>query len=158
MKKLAPALFALALAAPVAVGQAGSTPTELDRFRLWDACHPMSLIVEGLPSDAVEAGLQSQDIEVAVRSRLRSARIYDEEGISFLYVNVNVVGRAYNISVQYHKLLWDSSTALSFTTNTWATGRTGTHRQDSGFVLSGVSWHVDKFIDEYLRVNGPDCQ
>lgn len=159
MKKLAIALLALALVAPTAaLGQTSSIPS-MARFQLWDACRPMDLVVEDLSSDAVEAGLQPQDIEVAVRSRLRSARIYAEDAAApYLYVQVSVLGRAFHIKIEYKKMVRDVSTGLAFPAATWGTGSIGTHGQDSGFILSGVSRGVDVFIDEYLRVNGPDCQ
>ena len=49
-----------------------------DRFALWSACQPMTLVVfGGVSDDASKIGLREADIETTVRSRLRGARIYD---------------------------------------------------------------------------------
>ena len=65
--------------------------SDVDRFKLWNACRPVDLIVEGLSDDAGKIDLRREDIETAVRARLRSARIYDENADPYLYVNVNVL-------------------------------------------------------------------
>ena len=67
-----------------------------DCFQLWSACPPLDLIVEGLPEDAEEIGLTRERIQTAAESRLRAARLYDAEAGHYLYVNVNVVGRAFS--------------------------------------------------------------
>ena len=43
-------------------------------------------------------------------------------------------------------------------TSTWHLGTLGTHGDTAAFILSGVSRHTDKFIDEYLRVNADACE
>ena len=42
----------------------------------------------------------------------------------------------------------------------WLSGSTGVYgaAAGSGFILSSVSHHTDKFIDEYLRVNADACR
>ena len=50
--------------------------TTLEKFKLWNECGPMRLVVENVDDDAAAIGLSKEDIAVAVRSRLRSARIY----------------------------------------------------------------------------------
>ena len=131
--------------------------TELDRFRLWDECRPTQLGVEDLVADEAEIGLTKDAIEVAVRSKLRAARLYAEGGISALYVRVAVVGEAYNISIQYWKYVADQATGTIRRATTWETGSTGTHAKNSSFVLSNAAQYTDKFIDEYLRVNADAC-
>ncbi len=157
MKNLAPALLTLIFAPPIADGQT-HPDAEIAKFQLADACLPMQLVVEDLSAGAVEVGLQRQDIEVAVRSRLRSARMYSDHGTSGLYIRVNVVGNAFSIDIDYRKILHDFYSDISSHATTWDIGATGTHGRDSGYILSKVSQYIDTFIDEYLRVNGPDCE
>ena len=79
--------------------------SNLDRFELWNKCQPTELVVEGMSKDAGSWGLTKEAIEVAVRSRLRGARLFTEDytksGESYLYINVNVVDIAFNISFSY---------------------------------------------------------
>ena len=37
-------------------------------------------------------------------------------------------------------------------------GSTGTHGDNASYILSSASQHVDKFIDEYLRVSADACR
>ena len=133
--------------------------TSLDCFQLWNACRPLYLIVEFLPEDAEEIGLTEERIQTAAESRLRAARLYDAEAADhFLYVNVNVVERAFSIDVGYRKLLHDEALDIGGMAETWNTGAAGMHGgSGASFILQGVSEHMDLFVVEYLRVNEPAC-
>ena len=133
--------------------------TSLDCFQLWNACRPLYLlVVEGPTEDAEEIGLTKERIQTAAESRLRAARLYDAEAADhFLYVNVNVVGRAYSIGVGYRKWLHDEALDIGGMAETWNTGSAGTHGGGARFILQDVSEHMDRFVVEYLRVNEPAC-
>ena len=160
MKRRASILIAAALlltAAP-ALGE-----TDIERFRLWNECRPMDLLVEGLSDEETAVGLTKDAIKVAVRSRLRAARLYsenDSESVwSYLYFNVTVVGSAFSIDTKYQKIMSDIfATRLEYPATTWYIGMTGTHSGNSSFILSNVAQYADKFIDEYLRVNEAACK
>lgn len=153
-RRIAPlAAAALLLAAPATAEEVSG----VDRFRLWNACKPMRLVVEHLRQDVADIGLAEDAIEVAVRSRLRGARLYDAGGSGFLYVNVNVSGRAFSTNIKYYKAVSDPASGQIYPAETWNIGSVGTHGGDAGYVLSSVSQHADKFIDEYLRVNAESC-
>ena len=136
--------------------------SDQDRFQLWNDCRPMRLVVEGMPDDAAAIGLTEDAITVAARSRLRAARIYTEAGSeaewSYLYINVNVFGPAYGIVVRYYKYVSDLATMLERAAATWVSGSTGTHGRNPTYIPSNVAGHIDKFIDEYLRVNEDACK
>ena len=134
--------------------------SSLDRFRLFNECRPMRLLVESLPADAAELGLTKASIQVAVESRLRSARLYDSESTfgPYLYVNVNVVGRAFHASLEYNKLVRDPASDVPGTATTWDIRSTGTHGADSSYILSAISELMDRFLVEYLRVNESACK
>ena len=147
-------LVALAFLATEA---AGETPSPVDRFALFTDCQPMGLVVEGLPPDASEIGLTRESIIAAVESRLRAARLYDAEATHLLYVNVNVAGRAFSYSLELKKLVYDLSSGTPFLAATWHTGATGTHGGNAGYILSGVSEAMDRFLVAFLRVNETAC-
>lgn len=132
--------------------------TGVDRFRLWDSCKPMQLVVEHLPKGAANIGLTKEAIETSARSRLRAARIYNSKADSYLYINVNVVGRAFSIGINYKKVLFDAASIEEGYAVTWSVGSAGTHGSDSSYILSFVSQHMDKFVDDYLRVNEAGCR
>ena len=134
--------------------------SSLDRFKLFNECRPMRLLVEELPADAAEIDLAKASIQVAVESRLRSARLYDSESTfgPYLYVNVNVVGRAFHTSLEYKKLFHDLASDVTGTASTWDISFTGTHGGDSNYILSGISELMDRFLVEYLRVNEAACK
>ncbi len=152
-------LLALILIAPTALGQDVSLSADerFERFELWDSCRAMNMLVEELSRDSSEIGLTKQDIEIAVRSRLRSARMYSDDSISYLYVAVNIVAQAFDISFFYRKVVRDLSSGETLPATTWQIGSTGNHGQSSEYILSAISQHTDRFIDEYLRVNEEAC-
>lgn len=131
--------------------------TGFDRFRLWNNCGTIDLIVEELSEDAGEIRLTREAIETSVRSRLRAARIYDSAATPYLYVKVPVVGSAFRVSFEFKKFVADYVSDRSNYATTWNTGVTGTHAGDSGYILGAVSEMSDLFIDEYFRVNAAAC-
>ena len=76
-----------------------------DMFNLENNCEPVHLLVTGLNDDAKEIGLATKRIQVAVKSRLRGARIYSENSYPYTYVNVHVVGGAFSIDVGFSRRL-----------------------------------------------------
>ena len=156
--KIQTTLLAVALLTAGSTTAQEETVTVVDKFDLWNECGRMTLVVEELDDDATAIGLVREDIVVAVRSRLRSARIYTAERYGpSLYVNVNVTPRAFNVSIKYRKIVYDPVSEITLIATTWDTGGAGTHGDDAGFILSAVSQHTDRFIDEYLRVNEEAC-
>lgn len=128
---------------------------QMARFELFTGYAPVRLLVEDLPENAAEIGLTRQAITTTVRSRLRGARIYNSEiRYPYLYVNVNVVGRAHSISLELNQVVFSPAAELSGSVTTWNVGMTGTHGgPGSSYILQGVGQVTDLFIDEYLAVN-----
>ena len=142
--------------------------SDYDRFELWNGCKHIGLVVEGQTAGAVKIPLREKDIETAVRSRLRGARIYDDGmANAVLVVSVNIAGPALHIGLEF---LRDVEVLLPFwekpegmrsligKAETWQSGSTGTHGNDPSHILGGVARHTDNFIDEYLRVNADACE
>ena len=136
---------------------AQNAPTNFERFQLWNDCRPVELLVEHLSDDAAKIGLTRDRVETLTRSRLRAARIYTDETEAYLQANITVVGSSFNIKTKFRKLVTDRASTELFFATTWELGSTGTHGQDAGFILQGLSEYVDGFIDEYLRVNEEAC-
>ena len=152
----------LPLAVVLTMGAATAQSLDLDRtierFELFNNCEPMYLLVENLPPDAAEIGLSKQGVQAAVESRLRSARLYDSSGSSsYLYVNVNVVGAAFGVELEYYQRVLTLESGLRGSAVTWGTGLTGTHGRDANYILSLVSRLMDTFLSKYLRVNEEAC-
>lgn len=135
----------------------------IDRFKLWNACEPINLLVEWLDDEDVRMGLTHEAITTTVRSRLRAARLYGTNEITdpspTLYVNVNSVGgtRAFSVKLDFQKQVSDPISGHNGSATTWSKALTGQHGGDAGYILSGASQLTDMFIDEYLRVNESAC-
>ena len=82
-------------------------PPELAHFALWTGCQPMYLLVEDLPDGAAKIGLTRESLQNAAESRLRAARLYDESLNGYLYINVNVIGPAFSVTVEFKKRVLD---------------------------------------------------
>ena len=128
------------------------------RFDLFNECQGMDLVVEDLHENAGEIGLTKESIQAATESRLRSARLYNPDHLyAYLYVNVNVIGPAYSIDIEFKKWLHDLAMDRSGIAATWNTGSTGTHGNGASYIVSNVSRHMDQFLVEYLRANEDYC-
>ncbi len=151
-------LLGILLTASTVQAQAVS---DLDRFKLFNACRPMMLVVEGLPSDAQAVGLTKERIQLAVESRLRAARLYTESmekaSRAMLYININVVSYTFSITVGFNKWVTDLVNNSNGPATTWNTGSTGTHGGDADFIIQYLSGHLDEFLAGYLRVNESAC-
>lgn len=149
-----------AVAGAMPKGVEDENSARIDRFKLWNECAPIRLVVEGVDRNEIAMGLTEEVIITTVRSRLRAARLYTgEEQVSepYLYVNINTVKSAFSISFSFEKVLFDPISRQTNYATTWREGADG--RGDAGYILSaGVSRLTDTFIDEYLRVNEEACQ
>ena len=164
-------------------------------------CEAINLVVEGLPNDAIDLGLEEDAIETMARSRLRAARIYTDEKhqagktdgyitvrmddgtthnfrvdlksdiylentssiqladgrTDYLYINTNVVGKAFSIGVDFKQWLRkEEGWIIPAITKNYNV--TGTHGGSSTYIMSAISGIVDEFIDDYLRVNENACK
>ena len=128
----------------------------MEKFRLYNKCNKIALVVEDLSEDAKKIKLTREAIINSAESRLRSARIYDKDAYEYLYVNVNVVGYGFSIGAEFKKAV--RSYGELGTAATWRTGITGTHGNSKDYILSSIPELLDEFIVGYLRVNEKDCK
>ena len=132
--------------------------TDLDRFKLFNNCETTHLLVEDLGDDAADIGLTKERLQFAVESRLRGRRSFRSDiGSSALEVNIDVLGRAFNVTLHYNKILFDSVSGRNSFAVTWQKGMIGTHGSGADFIVSKLSALMDQFITEYLRVNESTC-
>ena len=76
----------------------------------------------------------------------------------YLYVQATVVGRAFNVDVNFMKVLYDPVTDRRSLAATWNRGGTGTHGGDAGYVLQALAEFLDTFVLDFLRVNEDACE
>ena len=131
----------------------------IKRFELFNDCRPMSLIIENLSDDAKKIGLTRAHLYRVAESRLRSARIYQDDYSQlkeYLYVNVHVVGSAFSASLRYNRRVTNEH-GHNGIASTWVQGYTGSADSASS-VAFGLSELMDMFLAEYLRVNEDACE
>lgn len=131
---------------------------KLDRFQLWNKCEPINLFVAKPLPEAIAIGVTREAVERNVRSRLRAGRIYSANAPAQLYVNAYVHSDAFAIFVRFRKPVIEPASQSAALAATWHNGSAGTYGSGGGgYVLSAVASHIDRFIDEYFRVNQEVC-
>ena len=141
--------------------------TQWDRFKLWAECNPVTLEVfvqqdekaKSIDADSIDA------IEVAVRSRLRSARLFkeDDSPVSNLFQNgallnlsIHLFDSAHTIRLSLHKIVTDTISGENYIAPTWQISLLGMRAKKQDYIDTASNL-TDQFIDEYLRVNEPAC-
>ena len=137
------------------------------RFELYTGCAPVGLLVlvaaENVP------GLTRSAVEIAARSRLRGARIFDglvrpidlRERESPV-LRVSILGyepiNSFSIQLVLYKPVRDTLSGASGMAITWQ-GYTsvGHHAGNGGYVLQSHAQSMDEFIDHYLAANDRAC-
>lgn len=143
-------LASLLLCIPSGEGQ--QSPSDADRFSLYNLCAPVRLIVNPLPEDAVALGLATSQLEALAKSRLRAADLYSDDALTILSLDAS----RFAVELQYKKPIIDVATKESMTIRTFS--RTAAVRDGTaaGLMLE-VSKLLDLFLVEYGRVNEPAC-
>ena len=139
-------LFSSLLFASTAIAE---EVTSIDRFQLWNKCRPVNLVVEH--------SLSEERITIAVRSKLRAARLYDADAQTWLHIREYGASLTTGVTAQYTKELTDTISGESAWMITWSRIREGV-LVGVGFALESASQLTDEFIDEYLRVNADACK
>lgn len=129
-------------------------------YRLFTRCEPIQVSVYLSEN---EIGLTEERIRNVVESRLRAARLYDQnDSRPLLTVSVDMMAEReftvvpYSLEIEFHKWLFDDITGREFIAGIYDTanyGRSG----DAGFIIQIISEHMDRFINEYLRINESAC-
>lgn len=147
-----------------------------DRFQLWNHCFPVRVRFSITPLiGAYVSGLEKEEVEAIIRSRLQNVQLFTPEHpmSSILKLVLEVESETFTIRIAHIKVVKDPASGVSASVETWvqtflpeevyrsgddfSTVRTKRHNKDKEYVLYWVSKYVDKFIEEYLRVNADAC-
>ena len=145
-----------------------------ERFELYTGCREVRLFVGG--HLAGDGWGYPASLETAVRSRLRSARIYAENNaddpslpkLSIIHTatamydarETNLVGVHFTVATRLEKMVRDPAAEIEGYATTWqGIGRVGWGPEpDGNRLLRFISEATDEFIDNYLRVNAAACR
>ena len=119
----------------------------------------MIVFIDGFNDDNQKAGLSKELVRAKVELQLRKNEINSnpisnlEDG--YLYINVNIVGSAYNVDVEFKRKVayYSKGRTYNAIASVWETGGTGTYGQDSSIILKNLSNLLDMFINDYLKAN-----
>lgn len=122
----------------------------------------LCVTVENPGPDSEKLGLTRERIEARVNQILRKAGITPvaendlQAGYHFLYVNINVSGSSFSITIQIDRPVFYQVANRSVTKHgtTWRRGSTGTHGGKRDFILDGLAGHIEVFCNEFLKANG----
>ena len=151
----------------VLMAESAENDDSFERFKLWNECRPMRLVV-ALPNvqKATAIGLTARSLEVAIRSRLRGSRLYTEDASEALWtrlwisVNVNPDDdkHTFATAVEYEKAVTDIHGQSEYAV-VWQTGKYGAHNgKEASIIRNGIAEMTDEFLDAYLRVNEAACK
>ena len=134
----------------------------MDKFDLFANCQPLAVTVTDASKTENKLGLTKADIQAAVESRLRGARLYTPKfATPYLRIGIMIVGNAFSVHLHLVKRLVDDTySQMHGLATTWMDGFTGTHGGGSAggsFILSSLSQVLDRFIADYLRINEAAC-
>ena len=118
------------------------------------------VLIERLSEDAKKIGLTKERLRIVIELRLRKEGMIiigpsDDPDIPVVSVNVNVVSTAFNVELCIKELIEiqrKPSPVLCYVV-TWGVGRTGTHGNDSEFIVFSLSKCLDFFLNNYYKAN-----
>ena len=140
---------------------------EISRFQLFNECRPMVMFVDIQGDKAKGIELTEERVRTMAESRLRAARLYADTlatagGMINGWLHISILtlddGPAFTTSVEYSKFLRDPVTGRTLMAMTWDTRLFGTHGDNAGFIMNGLSEMLDGFLLEYLRMNEDSCE
>ena len=115
--------------------------------------------IESATVDAGSIDLTEDRIRTHVELRLRSAGLTPGDDLmknkAFLYVKINVRGAAVHLAVEYARrvVFTTDDRPYRYVAKTWQSVGVGTHAGDTAYIMEGLDAHLDRFLNEYLKVN-----
>ncbi|WP_420637022.1 hypothetical protein [Candidatus Palauibacter sp.] len=133
----------------------------VDRFSLFADCSPVMPFVSVDTSHRLMGGeLGWEMLQGLAEYKLRVAGLFDlsraHEAVS-LVIRVELLDGAYSASVEFSKRLYDAISDERGSASTWTLAVPGIHENDLSRVLLSVSLLLDRFVANYLRINGSAC-
>ncbi len=120
----------------------------------------VEVLIESLNTDARSIGLTEDRLRTRVELRLRSAGLTPVNPrfsleLPHLYVNINVIGDAFSILVEYRRQVdfITGNRQYRYLATTWRYGNAGTHGRDAAYITNALDEVLDKFLNEYLKAN-----
>jgi len=121
----------------------------------------LGILIETLPNKVLEIGLTQDKLKHTTELKLSEGGIKIQDVTYFLsvpavYVNINVVGNACNISLEIREwvdLERGPSTEVRSLATTWSISMLSIHGNDPEHVLSRLSKLLERFILEYKEAN-----
>ena len=158
-------LLMLLLASAVPAGaQQEQSLSYRPNLMLFTECAPVRLAVNVFDNDD-PIGLTWDRVWVMAESRLRAARLYDNDTTSLggavrLYLYVSVFRNAYaytgGIEIRMTHPYYEPGDGLLWTWSSFP--ETGLHGGDAGLIMRRLTERVDALIGDYLRVNAGNCR
>ena len=136
-----------------ALAQSGGTGLKVADYKT------ISYVIEPLSDDAAEIGLTNNRLQTRLELRLRQTGLVPVTAAgepTFLYINVNVVGGAFPIELSFNRTVSFSDAGREYIVQfarVWQTSSAGTHSGHPEYIVIGVDQRLDRFLNEYLRVN-----
>ena len=130
-------------------------------FQLWNKCRPIGFELKLYGGKSL--GLTRDTIKTLVRDRLKAARLYTEnyeppeKRLEMLVRVGGPANPAFSYLMLFIKRMKDEETGLHLDATGWLKDAFGAHQGERAVVLFHISQALDKFIDEYLRVNDTEC-
>ena len=142
-------LAALSLAL---VADAQDVPTKADRFKLYNLCAPIGVVIEALPPGVAAAGLSTTQLEEMAVQRLKTVALHDPLALTALHVAASPDA----VQIRYRKPVVDVASSETEVIQTFSQTAEVRDGSAAGIMLK-VSQLLDDFLIEYRRVNYPEC-
>ena len=146
--------------------QTAEANSKMKQFQLFTRCLGVHLVVEELPDNAERIALTREQITEVVIDKLQKARLYVPRKFSvratneihpILYVSVNLSRTAFSIGIELRKVVLDNYSKQEEYAVTWRIGTIGVHGFRNQFILRMVDKYTGIFIEEWTRINKPEC-
>ena len=131
-------------------------PGVYDKSEVLKGISSFEVVVEQLHKDSNDIGLTKDRLITVTELKLRREGLLSSGGLlsPYVYINVNVVGVAFSISLEIHdmvQLVRDPS--IIKTASTWDTSTTGTHGGDPEYIVTALNKLLDIFLNDYYKAN-----
>jgi len=110
--------------------------------------------------DTKEIRLMKGRLKTVTELRLRKegfviTELSGDSNMPHVYIAVTVVRMAFNVELCIRELveIQRKPSSVLCVVSTWYASYTGTHGNDSEFIVSGLSQLLDKFLNDYYKAN-----
>ena len=120
-----------------------------------DSLNNFRIVVENIKENSL--GITKKNIEdIAFMALFANGIKPEKDNDNYLYININVVGMAFNISISFERTvsyIVNRKKYKNYGSRTWHKGFTGTHGQNKMFITDSLRELLDKFSIEYINAN-----